>query len=115
MVRIVDNEWQAQATNWDVDVVGPRITFRRDHRDICLRLRTDPPNRVVIESIDMVFAGVRILTSERSGLSIRVGNSRPFRAENAIVEGSDTAVDVRYDSIAIGVGGGSIQLGPSEF
>jgi hypothetical protein len=33
---IVENEWQALTSNWDVEVAGPLITIRDEHRKISL-------------------------------------------------------------------------------
>jgi hypothetical protein len=52
---IVDNVWSAIDGNWDVEVVGPRITIRRGRGDIALKIKVMPPHTLAIEKIDMQF------------------------------------------------------------
>lgn len=56
-LKIVDNEWSAGDENWDVEVVGPRITIRRGPGDIALQIRVLPPHKLTIERIDLQFEG----------------------------------------------------------
>lgn len=57
-LKIHENVWSAGADNWDVECVGPRITIRRGPKDITLVLRADPPNRLIVERLNMEFEGV---------------------------------------------------------
>jgi len=69
-LTIRDNEWRAPAGLWDVECVGPRITVRTAQGEIALVLRTEPPERLVVERIDMGFEGCCIRgTEERLQLS----------------------------------------------
>lgn len=42
--KIIENEWQGLVGNWDIEIIGPVVTIRRDQRKIALKLRIDPPN-----------------------------------------------------------------------
>jgi hypothetical protein len=50
---IIDNEWIALASNWDVEVSGKTITIRDEFRHISLRLVVDPPKGLIVERLDM--------------------------------------------------------------
>lgn len=65
-LKIVDNVWSAGDENWDVEVVGPRITIRRGPGDIALKVRVIPPNGIAIEKIDMQFEGYFLQGNEES-------------------------------------------------
>jgi hypothetical protein len=54
-LEIVDNVWKCSDENWDVEVVGPRITIRRGVGDIALQLLLIPPYAIEIEKLDMRF------------------------------------------------------------
>ena len=62
-LAIVDNEWRAYGTNWDVDVVGSTITIRDNPKHVSLRLVARPPNSVVVEELDMYLNGYRFIGS----------------------------------------------------
>jgi hypothetical protein len=56
-VDIIENEWQALTSNWDVEVVGAMITIRDEHKKLSLRLRADPPKAIIVEHLDMYLHG----------------------------------------------------------
>lgn len=64
-LKIVDNVWSAGEENWDVEVQGPRITFRRAPGDIALQIRVAPPHSLAIEIIDMEFEGYHLRGNEQ--------------------------------------------------
>jgi hypothetical protein len=64
-LQIIDNEWRAFGTNWDVNVVGGAITIRDNPRHTSLRLVAAPPDGVVIEQLDMYLGGLRFLGNPR--------------------------------------------------
>lgn len=55
---IDDNQWRAGADNWDVEIKGPRILIRSEPGKLSLILKAEPPNKIVIEKIDMLYDGV---------------------------------------------------------
>jgi hypothetical protein len=115
VARVVENEWRASLDNWDVQTSGPVITFRRDHRDVVLRLRTDPPNRLVLESMDMLFAETRIVASERRGFHIVTRQGGRLSAPEGVVYGCRVGIEVTAEWMALGAealeGGGYTRLG----
>lgn len=64
-LRIRNNEWRAYSDLWDVECVGPRIVVRTARGEIALVLRTDPPELLVVERIDMGFEKCLIRGDER--------------------------------------------------
>lgn len=111
ILRIVENEWQAPTTNWDVEVVGPRITIRRGSRDIALILRTDPPKSLVVERLDMTYRGTRIECDEKRGLIVRSPGGAAFQAYAATATECVAGIDVHANGLGVGHGCKSLWLG----
>lgn len=64
LLYLEENAWIGSLDNWDLVVTGPRLTIRRQEREIALQLRLDPPGRVVIERLDMRIGDAHIVASE---------------------------------------------------
>jgi hypothetical protein len=47
-------------------VTGQRITVRQAHGRVALRLRLDPPGRIVVEQLDMRFGSGHVLATEHT-------------------------------------------------
>lgn len=60
-LRIVDNVWQANSDNWDVEVTGTTITIREKLGNIHLRLVSDSPNGLIVERLNMYCKGINII------------------------------------------------------
>jgi hypothetical protein len=69
-LQIIENEWLASSNNWDVDVGGGTITIREDRGNIHLRLLADPPDKLIIDRLNMTLNG---RTFEANGNFLRVG------------------------------------------
>lgn len=74
-LKIVDNEWSAGDENWDVEVVGPKITIRRGPGDIALQIKVMPPHKLAIEKIDMQIEGYFLEGDEKTLRISRDGKS----------------------------------------
>lgn len=72
-LEIIDNEWLAHSSSWDVEVVGPRITIREGEKNIALVLKSEPPSYLVVEKLNMNLDGYRISVS---GNELRLQNRR---------------------------------------
>lgn len=68
-LKILENEWIASTNNWDVEVAGGVITIREAYRKIHLCLKVDPPNRLIVDRLDMNLEG---LTFEANGDFLKV-------------------------------------------
>lgn len=62
-LTIEDNEWSPFTTNWDVEFVGGILTIRDAPQHISLRLRFALPHSLVVEGLDMLLHGHRIVAS----------------------------------------------------
>ncbi|MDP3898694.1 MAG: hypothetical protein Q8Q62_18635 [Mesorhizobium sp.] len=60
------NVWVGSLENWDIETTGKRLTVRRKKGTIALRLRLDPPGKMVIERLDMRIDTARILVTEKA-------------------------------------------------
>jgi hypothetical protein len=65
-LQLIENEWVGSLENWDIEIVGQRITVRPRNGEISLRLRLDPPGRIIIERLDMRFRGCHVLATEHT-------------------------------------------------
>jgi hypothetical protein len=65
--KIVQNEWQSPSYNWDIEIIGAKITIRHAPKQIILVIRAEPPNRLIFERLNMFYKGGRITASERRG------------------------------------------------
>jgi hypothetical protein len=65
-LRLDENEWVGSLDSWDIEVVGPRLTVRREKGSIALILRLDPPGVVVVERLDMRIGSGHILCTDKN-------------------------------------------------
>lgn len=56
-LRIVENEWFAQESNWDVEVAGGKLIVRGAKGDIHLKLVADPPETIIVDRLNMYLEG----------------------------------------------------------
>lgn len=66
LFRIVRNEWLGSLEAWDIEVTGSLITVRTGRRRISLRIRLYPPNRIVIERLNMMIGEAGIYIYKRA-------------------------------------------------
>lgn len=60
------NEWVGSLNNWDVEIVGARITVRSSQGRVALQLRLDPPGRIIIERLDMRIGSGHVIATEET-------------------------------------------------
>ncbi|WP_178385400.1 hypothetical protein, partial [Pseudomonas aeruginosa] len=70
--RLEKNEWIGAPTNWDIRIVANRISVTSPSGREVLRIRLDPPGRIVVEWLDMRFHDAHILVSEHSYAAGRI-------------------------------------------
>lgn len=71
-----NNAWEGSTENWDIQVVGRRITVTTQAGRVALRLRLDPPGVVVVEQLDMRVEDSHLLVTEQAYAAGRyVGDS----------------------------------------
>lgn len=110
VLRIVDNEWRTSSRNWDVEVIGNRISIRRDRGDISLVMRADSPSNLVIERMNMLHRNIRIDCQEHQHMTITIANGQRLQCRAVDVQGSVFGAVITDNSVMFGIGGGSVQL-----
>lgn len=68
-LQIIENEWFAQSSNWDVEVTGGSIIIRERKGLIHLKLDAKPPDTLVVDRLNMNLGG---LLFEANGDFLRV-------------------------------------------
>jgi len=111
-IKIVSNEFQAEVSNWDVEITGPRVTVRSAPGKFDLVIRMEPPHRLVIERLDMVYKNFSIQCREGQSTTIEgAGTLLTVTAAGATFDGCDIAICVSGSHLSMGVGGGSSHIG----
>jgi|GEM_PF-1588168 len=62
--KILGNEWIGSTSSYDLEIIGQRFTLRSPNGRISLKLRHEPPGRVIIERLDMRYKDIHLLASE---------------------------------------------------
>jgi hypothetical protein len=57
ILKIIDNEWMSPSLNWDLTVVGRKLTIRESQRNIVLELTAYPPNAIEVSNLEMYMPG----------------------------------------------------------
>jgi hypothetical protein len=77
---------------WDFEVSGRRFKVRTGLRDIALAILAEPPNRIHIERLNMLTAGLQVsisangtVTIEQDGLRLCMKADKFFRPD-AVIE-----------------------------
>ena len=113
--EIVENEWRTPTENWDVEAVGRRVTIWQRLGHISLSVRTDPPNRITFERIDLTHRGARIVASGEQYCLIISNTGAYYRTEGHEAQDPSVLVEVRENgSILIGQGGTAYARGRSR-
>jgi len=105
ILEIDANEWKTPVTNWDVEVVGSRISVRCAARDISLVLRSEPPGRIIIERLEMQHRGTRIRCVENEYIEVITREGRTMRSGSLTVEECTVGIQVTHDALRLGVAG----------
>jgi hypothetical protein len=110
VMEIERNEWRTPVENWDVEVTGRRIICRRAHRDVTLRLRSEPPRLLVVESLSMFYKGFRIVCREDDHMTAVGPTGQFFQTQEMIVRGCEVGIDLFPTGFILGRGG-SVYIG----
>lgn len=91
--RIVRNEWQGLASNWDITCIGTEFTVRRAYREIALRMRSSPPDELVIDRLDMFYKGFRIVVEADGRTTTYLPDGRMwFQLNGAVLTGNNAVI-----------------------
>ena len=99
--EIVRNEWRGPISNWDVELSGPRITIRSGPRRIALMIRVDPPNKLVVERVDMRCQGVGVVGGE-SGVAVVMPNGQEITLTKCTLGPGEWGVRVEKGVVKLG-------------
>ncbi len=105
ILSIVENEWRAQSTNWDVEVVGARISIRNGLRRFALVLRAQPPHRLVVERMNMAHKGIEMTCREGDAFAVTNSRGTTFTSIACKSDGWSIGVNANEHGIIIGTGG----------
>jgi hypothetical protein len=108
-LKIVRNEFQAEVSNWDVEISRQRVAIRSAPGKFDLVIRVEPPHCIVIERLDMAFKNFSIQCREGKDTVIQ-GAGTLLKTTGVKLDGFDIAICVTGSSLSMGVGGGSIQI-----
>lgn len=103
IIQIKDNEWLTSNQNWDAKVEGQRITIKSLNK-IELILRSEPPEKIVIEKLFMIHKGARIECKENKNLILQVGKLH-IETTSAKIKNAKVGIDILKDSINLGLEG----------
>lgn len=86
------NEWLGEPDVWDIECIGARITIRKAHRSVALKLCAVPPYGIVVEQADFPFRGSTVhvdttvlrVVSPTGGIATVSGQSVVGDGENSV-------------------------------
>lgn len=99
VLELIENGWEGSTANWDIEIIGPRITVRSQSGTIPLRLRLDPPGIIVIERLDMRIGDGHLLVSESAyaaGRYLEDGSIAWVHAQLGITRTAETAAAIEF-------------------
>jgi hypothetical protein len=91
--RLIENEWKGLASNWDITSKGNAITVHRAHGEIAHKMRTNPPDKLVIERLDLFYKGFRIVVKTNGQTTTYLPDGRMwFQLDGATFIGNDAVI-----------------------
>lgn len=103
-LKIIDNEWQSSTENWDVVTGGGRITIKNSDNKIILQLRSLPPNKLLVEHLDLFWKGAIVKCENNVATFSNIAGSMISVAGGLRVVGFNVAVSIRASQVLLGVG-----------
>ncbi len=113
-LKIFENEFQISVSNWDAEIIGQKLKIRSQLGKFNLVLRVDPPKRLIIEQLDMVYKNFNIECREGRDTIIK-NRETLLKTSGAELDGCDIAILVKGLDLSIGVGGGSVHITKMNF
>jgi hypothetical protein len=100
--NIEEPRWQADTKSWDVEVKGRRVTIRQAKRHILFQMRTQPPDALIFENLQMYHRGVTIECKEGKHLRVKLEDGRSFQSSAGTFVNCETAFDITTEGIQVG-------------
>ena len=114
ILKIVNNEWVTSTLNWDVEVIGAKITIRKNSGNISLVLRSEAPHTLIIERLEMMHHGVKISCRENEDLKVVTRSGQVLSSSSMSISGCKVGLDILEHSLSVGVGGGCVEISNME-
>lgn len=93
---IKENEWNALIDNWDVECKGNRIIIRDDLGNISLKIRIEPPSKIIVEKIDMKYKKI-LLNGNESVLKVSMDNGKNWNSLKSVsITNCKVGIQLRY-------------------
>ena len=106
--EIIMNELRIPSDNWDASITANKIVFRQKARAISLSLRLDPPNKIVVERLNMAYGSTKLTITEGRPIELVTRLGLSLSSAEMLIDGCRQAVQIRDEEIILGQGGGSI-------
>jgi hypothetical protein len=74
-LKLINNIWQGSLKSWDIQIEGQSLFVRTNKGKVVLKIRIEPPGRIVIERLNMRFKDVHLLITEKAYAVGRYTNS----------------------------------------
>ncbi|WP_088260240.1 SEC-C metal-binding domain-containing protein [Fimbriiglobus ruber] len=104
VASIVRNEWRGAADAFDIECKGNKFKIRSEKRQIDLVITFIPPRGVRIDSIDMLFRGVKIRGRQGSPITITTSKCElVFPALPFTIEKTDFCIAVNDHTITMAI------------
>ena len=94
-LTIIDNEWFSESNNWDAEVIGQTITIREKKREIALQLTTKPPNKIIVDKINMRIDNY-VIKGDKDELSLYNAESSELLTTLSGIISSGSKVGFRF-------------------
>ncbi len=109
ILEVVDNEWRSSSENWDVETIGRSLEIRSRPNKISMRLRVEPPRRVVFDKIDFYHMGCRVFVEQINDFIAVTRSGAVFRSGGWESDGANVLIDFTEDGgLGIGQGGSAL-------
>lgn len=106
-LRIENNEWRSNSLNWDVEVVGKKIIIRKKQSDFALVLRTEPPEKLIVEKLKMEYKGVSISCEEEKNIFITNPSGGILFTNGMTVKNYKIGLNITENGFELPSGGGT--------
>jgi len=108
MLYIENNVFLLSPSNWDVKVEGQKIEIRCAPGVFYLKMRVEPPRRIVIENLVMAHKQCRIECKEGSPTTLQNGLKK-FEID-ASANGGDSVICLNSNGLALSSGGAGLYI-----
>jgi len=102
ILRIEENAFIVENNNWDITTEGKEITIRADLGVFDLKLRVEPPKKIIIERLNMIHKGFSIIAREGQDTIIQGSNNNILQVNSADISDAEAAIIINNNSLILG-------------